>query len=184
MKKTTTHIEGLYVIENKVQKDIRGQFMEFWNDNKFQKENLNINFSQDNISTSKKNVLRGLHFQYQPYGQIKYVSVLKGAVLDVAVDLRQDSKTYGQHFQIKLSEENNYGLLIPSGFAHGFLALEKENIFAYKCKGKYYQKYEETINWNDPELDINWGIKKPILSKKDSNGKSFQEYRGSDLLKR
>ena len=145
MKKQQTHIDGLYVIEYNSIKDNRGEFMEFWNNQKLLKENLNITFSQDNISKSKKNVLRGLHFQNQPYGQLKYVSVLKGRVLDIAVDIRKESKTYGKHFAIELSDQNNFGLLIPSGFAHGFVTLEAENIFIYKCTGAYNPKQEHTI---------------------------------------
>ena len=182
MKKTSTHIDGLYVIKNTCFKDVRGQFMELWNNDNFQKENLKSEFSQDNISISKKHVLRGLHFQNEPYGQTKYVSVIKGKVLDVAVDIRKDSKTFGEHLAIELSNKNKYSLWIPAGFAHGFLALEEENIFIYKCSGNYSPQQEHTIKWNDAELKIQWGIDNPIVSEKDNKGISFEEYKKSNLI--
>ena len=182
MKKKPTNIEDLYLIEHQSFTDVRGEFMEFWNNDTFKKENLKIDFSQDNISKSKKHVLRGLHFQNKPYGQTKYVSVIKGKVLDIAVDIRKKSKTFGKHFSIELSEKNKYGLWIPPGFAHGFLALEEENIFAYKCAGQYTPQQEYTIKWDDPELDIDWGITNPILSEKDNNGMSFKKYRETDSI--
>ena len=182
MKKKSTYIDGLYVIQNMPSIDKRGSFMEIWNESDFQKENLKIDFSQDNLSISKKHILRGLHFQNKPHGQIKYVQVIKGKVLDVAVDIRKNSKTYGKHFAIELSEKNHKSLWIPTGFAHGFLALEQENIFLYKCSGEYNPQEEYTIKWNDSELAINWGLSNPIVSEKDNNGISFQEYRDSNSI--
>ena len=182
MKKKTTYIDGLYVIHNMPSIDERGSFMELWNEGDFQKENLKIDFFQDNLSISKKHVLRGLHFQNKPHGQLKYVQVVKGKVLDVAVDIRQNSKTYGKHFAIELSEKNHKSLWIPTGFAHGFLALEEENIFLYKCSGEYNPQKEYTIKWNDSELAINWGVSNPIVSEKDNRGISFQEYRNSKSI--
>ena len=107
--------------------------------------------------------------------------VLRGKVLDVAVDIRKKSKTFGQHFAIELSEENHNALWIPSGFAHGFLSLENENIFSYKCTGNYNPKHEHTIKWNDPNIGIEWGVKKPIISKKDQEGMSLEKYKESNL---
>ena len=183
MKKTSTYIDGLYVIKNTPFLDNRGKFFELWNAANFQKENLKMDFFQDNLSISKKYVLRGLHFQKNPHGQIKYVQVIKGKVLDVAVDIRKKSKTYGKHFAIELSEKNHNALWIPEGFAHGFLALEEENIFLYKCSGKYNPKAECTIKWDDSELAIKWGISNPIVSEKDNRGVSFQTYRESNSIK-
>ena len=182
MKKKSTYIDGLFVIENKPLIDSRGKFMELWNEEKFKIENLKIDFFQDNISCSKKHIVRGLHFQNKPYGQTKYVQVIKGKVLDVAVDIRKNSKTYGKHFSIELSDKNHNSLWIPMGFAHGFLTLEEENIFIYKCAGKYNPIEEFTINWNDPELAIKWGISSPIVSEKDNNGISFRKYRESNSI--
>ena len=176
MKKIKTNIDGLFVIENNFLSDKRGSFFKLWNRKDFKKEKLNIDFSQDNMSVSKKNVIRGLHFQNAPFGQTKYVNVLNGKVLDVAVDIRKQSTTFGQHFTIELSNTNHYALLIPAGFAHGFLSLEENTIFSYKCYGDYNPKYEHTIKWNDPDIKIDWGIKNPIISEKDKNGISFQEY--------
>ncbi|MBL31980.1 MAG: dTDP-4-dehydrorhamnose 3,5-epimerase [Flavobacteriales bacterium] len=175
MKKIQTNINGLFIIKNEIFSDERGQFMEIWNHTNFQNQNLNINFSQDNISISRKNVIRGLHFQNQPYGQIKYISVIRGKVLDVVVDIRKESKTFGEYFTIEL-KNNNTGLLVPSGMAHGFLSLEDNTIFSYKCSGPYNPKNEHTIKWNDKDIGIPWGIMNPIISKKDNNGISLQKY--------
>tara|TARA_B100000902_G_C27273773_1_gene897734 strand:+ start:834 stop:1388 length:555 start_codon:yes stop_codon:yes gene_type:complete len=182
MKKIKTNIDGLFVIKNEYYSDKRGGFKELWNENKFQENEMNMNFSQDNLSMSKKNVIRGLHFQNYPYGQIKYINVLYGKVLDVALDLRRDSKTFGKHFSIELSSQNHHSLLIPNGFAHGFLSLEDNTIFLYKCCGKYHPSKEHTIRWNDPDIKINWGVKNPILSKKDANGMTFNHYIKSNSI--
>ena len=177
MKKKQTNIEGLFIIENIKHLDQRGSFMESWNKKGFTKEDLNADFSQDNISISKKNVIRGLHFQKEPHEQIKYIKVIRGRILDIAVDIRKKSKTFGQYFSIELSDSNNLGLWIPCGFAHGFLSLENNTIVSYKCTGEYKPNYETTINWNDSDIGIEWGVKNPIISKKDTNGISIQEYK-------
>ena len=182
MKTKKTHIKGLLVVENNSFLDNRGEFMEIWNQKKFKEKSLTENPSQDNISISKKDVLRGLHFQNQPYGQTKYVRVIKGSILDVVVDVRKQSKTFGKHFSIKLSDANNYGLWIPNGFAHGFLSLEKDTIVVYKCYGLYKPKYEHTIRWNDQEIDINWGVKHPIISEKDKIGISLETYKKDSTI--
>jgi len=176
MNKTETNIDGLFIIENNCLRDHRGSFLEFWNKKEFERKKLIAQFLQDNISISKKNVIRGLHFQKQPYAQTKYVSVIKGKVLDVVVDIRKKSKTFGKHFKIELSEDNNLGLWISAGLAHGFLSLKNNTIFSYKCEGQYNIDYEYTINWNDPEIGIKWGIETPIVSQKDNQGISLRDY--------
>tara|TARA_A100001011_G_C13915525_1_gene676881 strand:+ start:136 stop:690 length:555 start_codon:yes stop_codon:yes gene_type:complete len=171
-----THIKDLFIIEHEPLMDQRGSFLELWNFKKFKKTQLISDFSQDNISISKKNVIRGLHLQKKPHEQLKYVKVISGKVLDVAVDLRIKSKTFGQHLAIELSESNNYSLWIPKGFAHGFMSMTHNTIFYYKCYGEYKPESELTIKWDDPEINIDWGEKKPIVSKKDQSGISFKEY--------
>ena len=150
--------------------------MESWNKKKFEEIKLYANFTKSNISISKKNTIRGLHFQNKPHGQLKFVQVLYGKVLDVVVDIRKESKTFGETFTIELSDSNNYGLWIPPGCAHGFLSLFDKSIFSYKCTGEYRPNNEHTIIWNDKDLNINWGVKKPIISKKDKKGISFKKY--------
>ena len=184
MNKKPTQFKGLYILENNYFNDDRGVFSEIWNQEKMLKNGLKNNFNQDNVSISKKNVIRGLHFQNQPHGQIKLVRVIKGKVLDVVVDIRKKSNTFGQYFSIELSEHNHLGLWIPEGFAHGFLSLEENSVFIYKCIGKYQPENEHTIHWNDPDLKIKWGIKNPIISTKDKNGISFNQYLTNNLLNR
>lgn len=162
-----TPIADLKIIQPAVFGDHRGYFMESFNEAKFAAAGLPTDFVQDNQSMSAKNILRGLHFQAPPFAQGKLVRVIKGAVLDVALDIRKNSATYGQHFALELNEANKTMLWIPPGFAHGFLTLVDETIFSYKCTGLYNQSSEGGILWNDPALGINWGIDNPILSQKD-----------------
>ena len=177
MKKKKTSIKDLFIIENnRIFQDNRGVFFESWNLNKLNSLSLIDTFKQDNISISKKNVLRGLHLQLKPFSQLKLVQVLQGKVLDVIVDLRKESKTFGKHEKIYLNSNDRKILWIPEGCAHGFLSLENNSIFSYKCNKNYNQKSEITINWNDPDLNIDWGIEKPLLSEKDKKGISFNEY--------
>ena len=172
-----TPIEGLLVIQPKVFEDSRGYFYESFNTENFKKAGIDLNFVQDNQSLSQKGVLRGLHFQNPPFAQGRLVRVIKGSVLDIAVDIRKLSPTYGQHFALELNEKNKTMLWIPSGFAHGFLTLENETIFFYKCTNFYNKASEDCILWNDPDLGINWGgVKEPSLSEKDLAGKSFKEF--------
>ncbi|CUU48149.1 dTDP-4-dehydrorhamnose 3,5-epimerase [Clostridium beijerinckii] len=164
-----TKISGVYVIEPKIFGDNRGYFMETYNRKHFEEVGLNMNFVQDNESRSTKGVLRGLHFQKR-HSQGKLIRVSKGEVFDVAVDLRNGSKTYGKWEGIILSEENKKLFYIPEGFAHGFLVLSDEAIFNYKCTDFYAPKYEEGIKWNDPNINIAWPLDKVnnvILSEKD-----------------
>ena len=168
MKVSKSHIPGLLIVEPSVFEDERGYFMESYNRNRFLKETgFEKEFVQDNESLSNKGVLRGLHFQIPPYAQDKLVRVIKGSVIDVAVDIRKGSPTYGKFEKVLLSEENKKQFLVPQGFAHGFLVLEDNTIFSYKCSRFYHKKSEKTIRWNDPKIGIDWGIDSPVLSEKD-----------------
>lgn len=162
-----TEIEGLLEIEPTVFQDPRGYFLESFREDLLRKEGVNLNFVQDNESMSKKGVLRGLHFQAPPFEQGKLVRVIKGAVLDIALDIRVGSPTYGKHYAIELSEQNKKQFWIPPGFAHGFLVLEDDTIFSYKCTAYYNKESEGSVRWNDPALNILWNISDPILSEKD-----------------
>ena len=176
MQAQTTSFDGLVIIEPMVFKDNRGYFYESYN--KIQFSNLGIyeEFVQDNESESQQNVLRGLHFQIPPHGQAKLVRVITGAVKDIVLDLRKSSPTFGKHYSFELSEENKLMLLIPEGFAHGFVTLRDNTIFSYKCSRPYNPTSEKTIKWNDEDININWGIKNPIVSNKDKNGVSFKTF--------
>ena len=170
-------IEGIAIFETDVFHDDRGYFMEYFNENNFNQNVLgNFSFKQDNISCSKKNVLRGLHFQAPPFEQGKLIQVLKGKVLDVVVDVRKKSKTFGKHLKIELSSKNHKKLWIPPGFAHGFLSLEEDTILSYKCTNYYSKNHEMDLLWNDENLNIDWGIKNPIVSKKDKIATRFENF--------
>lgn len=172
-----TPINGLFVIEPQVFEDSRGYFFESFNANSFKEgTSLNITFVQDNQSASQKNVLRGLHFQNPPFDQGKLVSVVRGSVLDVAVDIRKNSSTYGQHFKAILSDKNHHMMYLPYGMAHGFLTLENNTIFTYKCTNYYNKSSEGCILWNDSDLNIDWNVKDAILSKKDQQGENFRSF--------
>ena len=173
----STKIEGVYLIKPKIFNDDRGSFFESFNMKVFQKEtNQKINFVQDNQSVSSKNILRGLHFQKPPHAQAKLVRVIKGSVLDVVVDLRKKSKTYGEYILEELSEYNNHQLFIPKGMAHGFLTLEDNTIFTYKCSEFYCKDAEDSIIWNDNSIGIKWPVINPLLSIKDQNAKKFSSF--------
>lgn len=170
-------IDGLILLHPKRFSDSRGYFFETFNSLKYNELiGEDVKFVQDNVSVSKKNVLRGLHFQSPPTAQGKLVSVLQGKVIDVAVDLRKNSKTYGQHVAIELSSENGRQFWIPPGFAHGFASLEENTIFSYKCTELYSPQNEATIKWNDPKLNIDWGLDTPIVSEKDGLGVDFTTF--------
>ena len=169
MKFLKTNFKDLVVIEKDTFHDSRGYLRELYLDKHFTKK-----FPFDVMSLSKKNVLRGLHLQTNnPQG--KYLTVLRGEIFDVALDCRSDSKTFGQHFSIILSENNNTSIYIPEGFAHGFCSLSENTILHYKCTNYRNEKSEIGILWNDKDLKINWPIKSPIISKKDSNNLKFSE---------
>lgn len=172
-----THIEGLIIINPNVYDDKRGYFFESYNQSTFKINGLKLNFVQDNESFSQKGVLRGLHFQAPPYEQGKLVRVIQGSVLDVAVDIRPNSPTYGQHKSIILSGKNKTQFWIPPGFAHGFLTLEKNTIFCYKCTGPYNKSSEGALLWSDPQLNIDWNIKQPIVSSKDQEAELFEHFK-------
>ena len=175
MKIIETNIEGLIIIEPTVYGDSRGYFMESYSKRRFLELIGDIDFVQENESKSKYGVVRGLHFQKEPYAQSKLVRVVKGAVWDIAVDIRNGSPTFGQHLAIELSEENKRQLFIPKGFAHGFSVISEEAIFQYKCDNYYNPESEDAILWNDPQLNIDWKIpyNDVILSEKDKKNKMF-----------
>lgn len=163
---TKTSFRDLLIIQQRIYADNRGSFMETWNEEVFREAGLPWLYKQDNQSTSCKHVLRGLHFQAPPWEQGKLVRIIRGSVLDVAVDLRSNEPTFRQHFKMVLSDPEQM-LYIPPGFAHGFLTLEAETIFAYKCSQIYNREAERSIYWKDPDLGIDWGMDTPVLSEKD-----------------
>ena len=167
-----TNIEDIILLTPRVYEDERGYFMESYNQKKVEIL-IKDRFVQDNESESHKNVLRGLHFQLPPHAQSKLIRVIKGSILDIAVDLRKDSSTYGKHFKHILSGENKKQLYIPIGFAHGFLSLEDNTILNYKCSDYYNANAEASILWNDPDLAIDWGVDNPILAEKDQLAENF-----------
>lgn len=170
MNVITTPIEGLLIVEPQLFGDARGYFVETYNEARYDAAGIKARFVQDNQSMSAYGVVRGLHFQKPPYSQAKLVSCIEGSVLDVAVDLRSDSPTYGQHFAVVLSEENHRQFFIPKGFAHGFSVLSERAVFSYKCDELYHPEAEGGILFTDPELGIDWQIpvEKMIISAKDT----------------
>lgn len=178
MKVNETKLQGCFIIEPKVFEDKRGYFFESYNLNSFNElVSGTFKFVQDNESYSKKGVLRGLHFQTGKYSQAKLVHVVQGSVLDVAVDLRKNSKTFGEHISVELSSQNKKQLLVPRGFAHGFVVLSDSAIFSYKCDNYYNKESESGIIYNDSTLDIDWRLsdKKLIVSEKDMILPKFQD---------
>ncbi len=171
-----TGLHGLIHLIPKVFEDARGYFLETYNKETYYNLGIYETFIQDNISKSEKNVLRGLHFQNPPNAQGKLVSVIYGSVLDVAVDIRKNSATYGKYYIAELSENNKHILWIPPGFAHGFLTLQDNTIFSYKCTSLFNKSAEDSILWNDPDLNINWGISNPKLSEKDKTAQTFKGF--------
>jgi dTDP-4-dehydrorhamnose 3,5-epimerase len=177
VEEKTTEIDGLILFKPEAYGDKRGVFMETYNKKEFDRRiDAKINFVQDNLSVSKKGVLRGLHLQKPPFDQGKFIQVLKGSVLDVVIDLRKTSSTYGQHYKIEINDKNRYQLWIPRGFAHGFLAKEENTIFSYKCDNPYSKDHEMSLLWNDKDLGIDWGIKNPLVSQKDMLAESFKNF--------
>lgn len=177
MKFTEQSIKGVWVIEPKVFNDERGYFMESYKKNLFDEHIGKIDFIQDNESKSTRGVLRGLHYQIGEHSQAKLVRALKGSVLDVVVDLRKSSPTFGQYLAVELTDENKKQLFMPRGIAHGFLVLSQEAIFSYKVDNVYAPAHEASLLWSDPSVAINWGIdeKELILSPKDKAGKLLSE---------
>ncbi len=172
-----TEIKDVFIIEPIILKDERGVFFESFQQQKFNELiGAEITFVQENESISKKDVLRGLHFQKPPFAQGKLVRVIAGSVIDVAVDIRKNSPTYGKHVAVELSAENKRQLWIPAGFAHGFVALEDDTVFQYKCTNYYNKNAEDALLWNDETLGINWEIQHPILSPKDELATTFNSF--------
>ncbi len=176
MERIETGIDGLFLLKPTSFSDERGIFLEVYHAAKYKAAGIHTDFLQDNLSVSRKHVLRGLHFQNPPFAQAKLVRVDCGSVLDVAVDLRKNSPTFGQYRSALLSAENRLQLWIPEGFAHGFLALEDHTIFAYKCSNVYHKDSERSILWSDPTLNIQWTIKDPVVSGKDLQAMLFSDF--------
>ena len=179
MKFVNTPIEGLVIIEPTVFEDDRGYFSESYNKKKFEKAIGKVSFVQDNESKSSKGVLRGLHFQKPPYAQAKLVRCIEGKVLDVAVDIRDGSDTYGEHITVELSGENKKQVFIPRGFAHGFLVLSNTAIVSYKVDNSYAPAHDAGIRWDDPILNIQWGVSESevLVSEKDAKLPFFSEFK-------
>ena len=179
MKVSETHLEGCFVIEPKVFEDDRGSFFESFRKEVFEKKTgLKVDFIQDNQSISQKGVLRGLHMQKGEFAQAKLVRVVHGKVLDVAVDVRRNSPTFGEHFSIELSSENNTQLFVPKGFLHGFVTLENNTIVVYKCDNYYNVEMESGVLYNDPELNIDWMLtaEEIVVSEKDKKLNLFKSF--------
>ncbi|MBP7736892.1 MAG: dTDP-4-dehydrorhamnose 3,5-epimerase [Spirochaetes bacterium] len=164
---TSLDIKGLVLVEPRVFPDERGFFLESYKESEFAREGISCRFVQDNHSLSKRNVIRGLHFQKAPRAQGKLVRVIRGSVWDVAVDLRKDSPAYRKWISVELSDENNKMFFIPAGFAHGFLALTDDVHLQYKCTEEYDPALDTGIRWDDPDIGVSWPVKDPIVSAKD-----------------
>lgn len=177
-----TSLEGVWLIKPKIYEDHRGHFLESFREEIFREQNVPYIFVQDNISTSTKDTIRGLHYQIPPYSQTKLVMAMKGDILDVAVDLRTDSPTFGQHYSANLNDRNRYMMLVPTGFAHGFSVLSEQATVAYKCDQYYHKESERGVRWNDPALQIEWETESPIISKKDKSLPLLRDVNPDDLF--
>lgn len=176
MEIVSENLNGVKLIKPKVFEDQRGYFFESFSQAKLAEMGITKPFVQDNQSMSNRGVLRGLHFQKPPYDQGKLVRVIQGSVLDVAVDIRKGSSTYGQHVAFELNAKNKLMLWVPSGFAHGFCTLEDKTIFSYKCTNYYHPESEGGLMWNDSDIAIDWKMDHPILSEKDQNNISLENF--------
>ena len=181
MRVTETRLTGVLLLEPRIFRDSRGFFVETWSRERYAEVGINQPFVQDNLSFSKQNVLRGLHYQ-NPTPQAKLVTALQGLVFDVAVDLRQDSPTFGEWIGVELSAENMRQLYIPEGFAHGFVVLSQTAIFSYKCTAPYSPAHERSLRWNDPSVGIDWPISVPVLSEKDEFAPLLRDIPREDLF--
>ncbi|MGE5809910.1 MAG: dTDP-4-dehydrorhamnose 3,5-epimerase [Ignavibacteria bacterium] len=170
-----TDLNGVLLIKPKVFSDDRGYFLESYRADIFNINEIKINLVQDNISKSRKGTIRGLHYQVGEKAQSKVCQVIYGRVLDVAVDIRFNSPTFGKHFAYELSDQNHFQIWIPAGFAHGFSVLSEEAIFYYKCSNYYSKEHERSIRFNDPDLGIDWQVENPLISEKDLQSKFFKE---------
>ncbi|PKD42975.1 dTDP-4-dehydrorhamnose 3,5-epimerase [Rhodohalobacter barkolensis] len=182
MKFEETSLQHVWLIKPDRFKDERGEFLETFRVELFKDHGLEFEFVQDNISVSKKGTVRGLHYQLPPASQGKLVMVPKGKILDVAVDMRQNSQTFKQHYATILSSENRHMMFIPTGFAHGFSVLSDEATVYYKCNDYYNKKLERGVKWDDPDLNIDWKVEAPILSEKDKNLPLLSEMDEHDLF--
>jgi dTDP-4-dehydrorhamnose 3,5-epimerase len=183
MKAIKTPIDGLLIIEPDVFDDDRGYFFETYSKLRYKKHGIDVEFVQDNLSKSLFGTVRGLHYQVGDKAQGKLCQVIKGKVLDVAVDIRFESPTFGKYFGIELSGEDKKQFWIPPGFAHGFSVLTEEVLFSYKCTNYYSKKDERSILYNDPDLSIDWKVDYPIISKKDINGSFFKDIKRDFVFK-
>ena len=183
MQVKETGIDGLIELIPDIYRDSRGWFYEFYKDSTLKQFGIDQNFPQENMSFSEKNVVRGLHFQRDPFAQAKLATVISGSVLDVVVDLRKNSKTFGEVYECKLDSTRRNMLMVPEGFAHGFAALE-DTIFFYKCSNVYDKQSESGIIWNDLKLNIKWPIENPIVSEKDKLLPTFEELLRNSVISR
>jgi len=181
MKVEKCSLDGLLLIQPQVFGDSRGFFMELWNQKRFAEAGVDTEFVQDNVSFSRRGILRGLHFQ-NPNPQGKLVSALQGEIFDVAVDLRRGSATFGKWYSVLLSGEKKQQLYIPAGFAHGFQVVSETALFHYKCTGLYSPKDERTLRWDDPDLGISWPLPEPTLSEKDRKGTFLRDFSAEQLF--
>lgn len=181
MKIIETNIPDVLLLKPEVYRDERGFFLETYREEHLEAQGISIHFVQDNLSKSQKNTVRGLHYQIRQQ-QDKLIMVMQGKILDVAVDLRQDSSTFGEYTAIELSAENKHQMFIPKGFAHGFAVLSDEALVYYKCSAYYDPEGERGLYWDDPKLDIDWKVDNPIVSEKDQNQPLFNEISKEDLF--
>lgn len=177
-----TKLEPVLLIKPTPHRDSRGEFVEVFREHIFREAGIFVTFVQDNISHSKKHSLRGLHYQLPPSSQVKLVMATQGTILDVVVDMRQNSPTFKQHFSTVLSDENRHMLYVPTGFAHGFSVLSDDATVYYKCNDYYNKELERGVRWDDPELDIDWNISDPVLSEKDQNLPLLKEIDDKNLF--
>lgn len=177
-----TSLEGVWLIKPNIYEDDRGHFLESYREEIFKEMGVPYRFVQDNISTSVKGTVRGLHYQVPPKSQAKLVMAVKGEILDVAVDMRSDSSTFGEHFSAILNDENRLMMLVPSGFAHGFSVLSEQATVAYKCDQYYHKDSERGVYWNDPAMRIDWQVESPIVSEKDEKQPLLRDVKPEDLF--
>ena len=181
MNVTKTNLGGVLLIEPRIFPDERGFFFDSYNAERYVQEGVDVKFVQDNVSKSKKGTIRGLHYQVGEYAQGKLCQVVRGRVLDVAVDIRHGSPTYGEYAEAELTEDNHIQIWIPPGFAHGFSVLSDEAVFLYKCTAYYNKDSERSIMYNDPDLGIDWRVEAENISEKDMQGVAFRDI-GKDFV--
>lgn len=181
MQITKTEIPDILLLKPEVYQDDRGFFLETYREEHLESQDINVHFVQDNLSKSQKNTVRGLHYQIER-PQDKLLMVMQGTIVDVAVDLRRDSPTFGEYVATELSAENKHQMFIPKGFAHGFSVLSDYALVYYKCSDYYYPEGERGLLWNDPDLDIDWKVENPIISEKDQNQPTIKEIPNKDLF--